>query len=168
MTTTNNNNNNINISTKPKKIRSSYILFCMDYRQQVINNNPDFTNRQILSKLGSMWRDIKSTEEQQKYIEKSNLEKSRYLTEKKDYESKTEAKEAKETKETLKRPRSSYILFCMDYRQQVINENPAIKNREILSKLGSMWRDIKSTQEQQKYIEKSNNEKSKYLTEKKV
>lgn len=42
----------------------------------------------------------------------------------------------------VKRPLSAYMLFSQDARASVISENPGIAAKEVMSKLGEMWRGL--------------------------
>ena len=46
---------------KPKRGRSSYILFCDEYRPIVKEKFPELTNKQLTSKLAELWKEFKET-----------------------------------------------------------------------------------------------------------
>ena len=48
-----------------------------------------------------------------------------------------------------KKPLSGYMLYCKQMRQQVTDENPELKSKEIVSKIASMWRELSDEEKAQ-------------------
>jgi len=44
-----------------------------------------------------------------------------------------------------KRPRSAYLLFSQDFREQMIKENPNVPNKIIITKLANIWEEKKKS-----------------------
>lgn len=146
----------------PKKWKTSYIFFCSEQRELLRNQNQKYKTTEITSKLADMWKKL-SPSERVKYEELSNKDKERYNEEKTTYSSPEEFK--KKEKPLIKRPTTSYMYFCMDERVNIKNENPTMSAKEITSQLGKRWRIL--TEEQKKpYIERQNNDKLRYSTQK--
>ncbi|CAF2383184.1 unnamed protein product [Rotaria sp. Silwood2] len=61
----------------PKRYRSAYILFSIEKRHQIKNENPGLSSKEILSELGALW---KSTDSQTKehFKKLSDAEKVEY------------------------------------------------------------------------------------------
>jgi hypothetical protein len=64
-----------------------------------------------------------------------------------------------------KRPRSGYILFTMDKRDDVKASNPGIANKEIMKKLAEEWRAL-SDKEKKVYNDRAAKEKETYNAQK--
>ena len=50
--------NNITVKdpNKPKRRKSGYLYFCAEYREKMKAENPDLTVKEIVSKLGILWK----------------------------------------------------------------------------------------------------------------
>jgi hypothetical protein len=64
-----------------------------------------------------------------------------------------------------KRPRSGYILFTMDKREDVKASNPGIANKEIMKKLAEEWKAL-SDKEKKVYNDRASKEKENYKAQK--
>jgi hypothetical protein len=60
---------------------------------------------------------------------------------------------------------NAYMFFCKDMRSTVVQENPNMKPKEILSELGSRWNQIKETREAKKYQKLAEADKIRYNEE---
>ncbi|XP_022092781.1 transcription factor A, mitochondrial-like [Acanthaster planci] len=63
-----------------------------------------------------------------------------------------------------KRPRGTFMLFSMEKRQQVINENPHLSFPEIAKVIGKMWREL-SDDEKEPYRSQARENSETYLEE---
>jgi hypothetical protein len=141
-------------SNAPKRVRSAYLFFCKENRQEVASTC--LKNTDILKKLGEMWKEL-SDKKKKKYVKMSDEDKERYEEEMKLYvpPEGEEKKKSKSKKTGVKRAPSSYMLFCKDNREKIKEENPDIKFGDITKTLGQMWRDL-SDKKKQKYVERAN------------
>ncbi|CAF0957020.1 unnamed protein product [Rotaria sordida] len=75
----------------PKRYRSAYILFSIDKRYQIKNENPELSPKEILSELGALWKsaDLQTKEYFQKL---SDNEKAEYGQKLNDYQNEKTAK----------------------------------------------------------------------------
>ena len=82
---------------KPKKAKSSYIYFCEEYRDKIKLSNPKLSNRELLTKMGSEWAELKEhrKDEFKKYENMAKIDKERYDVDK---ASKLETKGVKNVK----------------------------------------------------------------------
>jgi hypothetical protein len=95
--------------TGPKRPPSAYILFCKDAREQVKQDNPEISAKEILSELGKMWKSLEDSEKlpyqekSKKLMEEFKSNKSEQTEEEEapvsDKKSKTAAKKSKKTEE---------------------------------------------------------------------
>jgi len=153
----------------PKRGKSSYIFFCLDKRQEVIDDNPDMSAKNIIKELGRVWREDTSDEEKKKYQEQSAADKARYEEEMADYTPSpdlgfvTEKKKSK--RNGPKRARTAYIFFCTEQRPVIKQDNPDMNTKEVTSQLGVQWKELSDT-EKKPYIKLAEKDKDRYEKEK--
>ena len=70
--------------------------------------------------------------------------------------------------QTLKKPKTAYIHFCNVKRQEVKDDNDKLSPKEILSKLGELWQELKNDggNEYKKYVNMAEEDKARYQREK--
>ena len=141
----------------PKKAKSAYIFFCQENRAEVKEKNDELNPKEITSELGRLWNLIKGTNKAQKYIDMAEEDKERYKNESNNEETKEEPKEKKKPKKQLpkkkedkedkeeKKPKkmTAYNLFCKEKFDDVQEDFPTLKKKDIRAKLSEMWKDIK-------------------------
>lgn len=138
----------------PKKAKSAYIFFCKEKRAEVKEKNDELNPKEITSELGRLWNLIKGTNKAQKYIDMAEEDKERYKNESNNEETKEEPKEKKKPKKQLpkkkedkeeKKPKkmTAYNLFCKEKFDDVQQDFPTLKKKDIRAKLSEMWKDIK-------------------------
>lgn len=155
----------------PKRGKSSYIFFCVDKRQEIIDANPDMSAKDLIKELGRVWREDISDEEKKKYQEQSTADKTRYEEEMVDYTPPadlgfvSEKKTKKSKRVGPKRGRTAYIFFCTEQRPLLKEENPDMNTKEVTSQLGVMWKAL-SDKEKKPYVKLAEKDKSRYENEK--
>ena len=142
----------------PKKPKSAYIFFCQEKRAEVKLANPDMKPTEITSELGRLWNKIKDTKKAQPYIELATEDKTRYegesksdqsgeektTTKKKAKKTLPKKKEVKEDQESKKKKSmSGYNLFCTEKAEEVQEQFPTLKKKDIRTKLSKMWKELK-------------------------
>jgi hypothetical protein len=60
-----------------------------------------------------------------------------------------------------KRPRSAYILYCTDMREEVKRQHPEAKPAELMQLMGQMWNNLAGPKKQE-YNEKAKEDKQRY------
>jgi len=149
----------------PKRGKSSYILFCIDKRQTIIDANPEILAKEIIKELGNMWRNLRE-KEKQIYIEQSIQDKKRYEKEMESYLPPENLKvSVKKTKNGPKRGRSGYIFFCTERRPIIKEEESDLDTKEITSRLGAIWKSL-SGEEKSPYEKLAEEDKKRYKKEK--
>lgn len=142
----------------PSKPLNAYMWFCKDKRDELKGK---FNNTEILRELGRLWKNL-SEKKKKPYVEKAEQDKERYQDEMKDYvpaegeeknEKKGKGKKSVKSDGT-KRPMSAYLLFCKDKRAVLKENEPELKQPEIMKKLGEMWKSA-SQKEKKKYTDQS-------------
>ena len=141
----------------PSKPLNAYMWFCKDKRDDLKGK---FNNTEILSELGRLWKNL-SEKKKKPYNDKAEQDKERYEEEMKNYvpadgeEIPKKGKGKKSVKnDGPKRPMSAYLLFCKDKRAILKEEEPEMKQPEIMKKLGEMWKSV-SEKEKKKYTDQS-------------
>ncbi len=159
----------------PKNAKSAYMFFCIDKRAEVKEQNPELGAKEITTKLGAMWKNIKDNEEEvDKYNKLAAADKDRYKEEMANYvpneevdtEKPEKKKRAKKAKDAPKNAKSAYMFFCQEMRSSVKEENPELSPKEITTKLGAMWKEIKDNEEEvEKYNQLASADKDRYKEE---
>ena len=160
----------------PKNARSAYMFFCQEMRSVVKEENAELNSKEITVKLGERWKSIKETEDAKKYVDMAATDKDRYKEEMANYvpssESESESENKKDKKKRTKKPkdapknaRSAYIFFCQEMRSVIKEENSELTPKEITSKLGEMWKEIKDTDGAKKYNDLAIADKDRYKEE---
>jgi len=137
----------------PKRPKSSYIIFCGAKRDEIKKKNPDIKAKDILSKLGEMWKAL-NDKQKKKYVDEANKDKERYEGEMNEYVPSEGFEKKDKKKSKAKRAPSGYIIFCGDKREEVKTENPEMKATEITKELGRQWREL-SQEEKDEYNQRS-------------
>ena len=149
----------------PKRGKSSYIFFCVDKRQTVIDANPEMAAKEIIQELGNMWRNL-NEKEKQRYVDQSVQDKKRYEREMETYVPPENLKvSVKKTKEGPKRGRTGYIFFCTEHRPLIKQEDSDLNTKEITSRLGAKWKSL-SEEEKSPYVKLAEEDKKRYEEEK--
>ena len=170
----------------PKRGKSSYLFFCIDNREQVKNKlGEDAKATDITRELGVLWNKLKNSNKAsdkkkiEKYVNAAKEDKSRYEEEKKLYVPPSEDEipkyrgKKKKYKSNKKRPKSAYLLFCSDMREQVKSENPTYKPTEVTSRLGILWNKLKNSdkasdkKKMETYVNAAKEERNQYEEEQK-
>jgi HMG (high mobility group) box len=121
-----------NLMPGPKRNKSAYMFFCQDMRPKIVTDNPECKPHQIMSLLGSKWREL-TTKQKSKYYEQAAEDKERYL----------DMKELEKRRNKTPSKLSSYFLFCEDERPLVKKEFPNMKTKEVTAECGERWNELK-------------------------
>jgi high mobility group protein B2 len=155
-------------SKAPKKPKSAYILFCMDMRESVKEQNPNMKATEITSKLGDMWNKL-SDDKKEKYAHQASADKERYSTAMETYtppsNDETPAKKSKKERTGPKRALTAYMYFCQVMRDSVKNDNPEMKGVDVARELGRLWKEL-DDHEKVPYEKMANSDKERYEREK--
>jgi hypothetical protein len=63
-----------------------------------------------------------------------------------------------------KRPKTSYIYFSLDKREEINKSNPELSTKDIMKKIGNLWKSL-SDKEKEPYIKLSEQDKKRYTEE---
>ena len=145
----------------PKKWRTSYIFFCSEHREKLKTDEPALSTTQIVSKLATIWRNLKD-EDKQKYEKMAIEDKKRYEKEMEQY---NPEKSQIDKPVIPKRPLTSYLFFCNETRDIIKKENPLLLGKQITTELGKRWKQL-SDEEKNPYVEKQKLDRERYDNEK--
>ena len=152
--------------SRPKKVKSDYICFCIAKRPEIKEKQPELTNKAITTELGRQWQLVKTNpSELQIFKEMVNKDKERFQIEMSNQP--TTEKKTKKTKNVdgVQKNLSGYIIFCKDMRATVKTENPDINNKQIMTEMGARWKNA-DPETKKKYEQLASEDKERYLREK--
>ena len=137
----------------PKRGRSAFNFFSLEERPHIKEANPEWNYSQIVSELSARWKALKDSKN---IKDKENFER---LKAQADEDKERVAvllglpspKEKVKENEAAKKPKNAWIYFCTANRETFKKRNPDLCPREITSKLGEMWKEIKGTEEAEIY-----------------
>ncbi len=133
--------------TKPliKKPLSSYILFSTSIRDTIKQENPTFTQQEIMKEMANKWKDL----DEEKKLEYKNIfaeRKKQYVLDLENLQ-KTEptlttpSRKSSRTKGSGTAP-SEYVLFCREKRKeynQSNQSNPTISGKNMIKLINEEW-----------------------------
>lgn len=167
----------------PKKARSAFVYFGMEYRPKIRQENPDMKFAEISKAVGAKWKG--ATEEEKKpYFDKQAEDKLRYQEEMRnkppssssdssdsDSDSDAEAKrkkrkkkKKKKKKSSVKRPRTSFMFYFKAIRPSIVEGNPDLGLAEVSKAVSVRWKAI-SEEEKKEYVEMNKQDKERYARE---
>lgn len=158
----------------PKRAWPAFFFFQKENREKLKKDNPELSQKDLVSKLGEMWRGL-SEDLKKPYLDQEREDKARYNKEKELFKNAPAAKgksknmgKGKGKSETKgpKRAWPPFFFYQQDRRENLKKENPDLNHKEIVSKLGEEWRSL--TDEKKKpFIEKGAADQKRYEKEKK-
>jgi high mobility group protein B2 len=125
---------------------------------------------ELVSEYVKLFLESNSVEEVvvEKWDEEENqkkLEKIIKGQQKKDEKKKVKKQEKKNKhKDEPKKPKSAYICFCTEKRQEVKDTNDGISNTDIMAELGKLWKGLNDS-DKSKWEKIANEDKQRYETE---
>jgi hypothetical protein len=161
----------------PKAAKSAYAFFSQDKRQEVKDKNLGIEPKDMFTFFSQEWKalkektDKKSLAKVKAYEEMATKDKVRYAEEMEDYEP-TEGYEKKEKKVKVQKPRSSYLIYSAEKREETKTllkengENPS--STLIMKEIAKKWKELKekaasknkkAIEELEKYMEMAKEEK---------
>lgn len=175
-TTTTKTSTKLKDPNKPKRGKTTYMLFCADERPGVKAELVDAKPTEVTAELGRRWTTFKESTKPsdkrryQKYVDAAAADKQRYDDEMADYVAPSDTeleliaankpkrgrKSTKTTDEDAKpkRGKSSYLYFCAANREAVKAENPEMAIKDVTAELGRLWRELKVDDEREDEYEK--------------
>lgn len=110
---------------------SSYVLFSMEHRKQVMLKNPELTLGDVSKACGAAWRALDANDKDV-WIKQAAVLKAARTAE--------VAELLKDQPTKKKRTPSSYLLFAMEHRKVVLEESPTLGIGDVSKKCGEIWK----------------------------
>lgn len=136
----------------PKKAMNPYMVFVQEQRQTVQQEHPEMSVREVVSHVAAMWRELPQ-EQKQPYMDKAAIDKARFDEER-----------AKWMDGPPKKPMNSYLIFAQEQRQNVVNANPQMSVRDVVSHTATLWRQLNDEQKAP-YVARANEDKARFEEE---
>lgn len=76
----------------------------------------------------------------------------------------SKSRKSKKDPNAPKKPKSSYILFCSEKRNEIKKDNPELSATQITSRLGALWKEC-SEEDKKRYESLANEDKERYKTD---
>jgi hypothetical protein len=152
------NTGEVGFAKKFKKFRSAYILFSLDYRQELKLRYPSYGNPELTKMIAKEWKNLDIMRKQEYYL-KEKAEKDNFERKKK--EDHIVYKYNKNDK--MKKPirfRTPYMFYIMDHKL-FLNNKDKYKNIELIKRLSEKWKTM-NEEEKAPYVEKSILDKKRY------
>jgi hypothetical protein len=146
-----------NEQTVMKKPMSAYLLYCKDVRPSL----PDCKPKEKLSKLGELWRQLKSDggSEYQKYVNLAEKEKIAYdkykqenpglvVKKKKEKDTPQDGKKKKKESTDEEKPKKTngYLNYLKAKRPDFKANNPKFTSQQITKELASQWKQLSDSE----------------------
>jgi len=163
---------------KLKRPASSYMLYCKARRPELKKEQPTLSFGEFGKALGADWRKLGDDDKKPFEKEAAKL-KQTYLKEKAKLDGKGGGKgkggakgkggkadkAPKKPSQKLKRPASSYMLFCKKHRPEVKKKKPTLTFGELGKEMGADWRKL-GEDDKKPFAKEAAKLKKKYLKEK--
>lgn len=124
-----NKRNKKNKKNKKPRTASNYVLFSMEHRKTVVEQDNSLTLAEVSKQCGAAWR-VLEISEKQKWTEKAH-ELKRIRAE--------QEPTVEDSPPKKKRQPSNYLLFSVDYRKKVAIEKPGLSLGELSKICGCKW-----------------------------
>ena len=152
---------------KPKKPKSSYILFTVAMRPRVVAENPNMIATEVMSRLGELWNSA-APDVKEQYAQDYARAKEQYAREMTAYvpdpnypepvkvkktkkERRAEGgpvkKKQKKDKNAPKRPTSNYLLFQAEQRVEIKKQGLQLGATQIITEIAKRWKALTETQQ---------------------
>lgn len=118
---------------------SSYVLFSMEERKKIVALNNKYSLGEISKLCGAAWKAL-SQEEKTPWQTQADSLKQKRLDEL--------AEEEKINPKKPKRPPSSYLLFAMEERKKVLQNNPKLGIADVSKMCGAAWKTLTEEERQ--------------------
>lgn len=125
---------------------SSYVLFSLEKRRDIMLENPGFILGDVSKACGAAWKSL-NEEEKEPWKEKATQLK---VERRKELDAILESQPKKK-----KRTPSSYLLFAVEHRKVIVEEDSTLKIAQVSKKCGELWQKL-SDEEKAVWKEKAN------------
>jgi hypothetical protein len=154
--------------------RTSWILFAQDKRDEIkklLEKDGAVSFGDVCRHLAQEWKSLPA-EEKTPYVEKYQQDRERYKQDlsqltKDDLAMLRKHRRARKLKHRSMptSPRSAYMIFTMDMRPTVVEQNPQISFQDVGRELGRLWH-VMSVESKQVYQQRALDDKARHVREK--
>lgn len=125
---------------KPKRGKSGYLFFCQEYRSLLKKEYPDMSIKDIVSKLGIIWKELKETnpDEIERFEAMSRYDRDRYKTEILEYNIKLKNNKKTSQKKT-KSKNKGYDKFIKTKSKKTKKTHPELDTVGVIHYLTQKW-----------------------------
>ncbi|KAJ6246457.1 high mobility group protein dsp1 [Anaeramoeba flamelloides] len=160
---------------KPKKNRSSWMLYCMEMRPKVQKKNADLNFREVSKKVNEDWKEL-SEKAKKKWTKEATEDKKRYEKELKKWQDEQTSESSEEEltrtryngrKKPIPRPvgvRNCFQLYMKDKKKELKKADPKISFEKMNKKVSKGWKNI-SEKNKKKYVKMAQDDKKRYKKE---
>ena len=143
---------------KPKRGKSSFLYFCDEYKSIVKKDLPDYSNKQIISYLGVLWKQYKEDKPEliKKYEKIAEVERNRYKKEMLIYKEENIVEDEKNSKKTKD---------ILDDITSLDNTDMGIKDKKVDKKEKKERKEEKEEKKQKETKEEKKQKKEKEMKE---
>lgn len=110
---------------------SSYVLFSMEHRKNIVEKNPDLSLGEVSKQCGNAWKTL-SEDAKKPWVDKANELKQKRMLEIEEI--------MKNEPPKKKRTPSSYLLFAMEHRKVVLKQKADMSIGEVSKMCGAAWK----------------------------
>jgi hypothetical protein len=154
------------VASRPKKVKSDYICFCITKRPEIKEKHPELSNKEITTELGRLWQLVKNNpDELQLFKEMVNLDKERFQQEMSQQQPTDKKTKKVKSADGVQKNLSAYIIFCKDVREPVKADHPELNNKQIMSEMANRWKNV-DADVKKKYEQLASEDKERYLRQK--
>ena len=137
--------------TKPKRGKSGFLFFCDETRPIIKASNPNITVKEIVSRLGSMWQQLKVDGNVSLYEDKSIEDRERYRSEMVEYRKKLKeiiphktpaVSSVKEIKTPSEKKQTALDNYIKSKKQKIKEKYPDVDDEELIQVLKNKWKKL--------------------------
>uniref|UniRef100_A0A6C0E2K6 HMG box domain-containing protein n=1 Tax=viral metagenome TaxID=1070528 RepID=A0A6C0E2K6_9ZZZZ len=158
------NNVKIKDPAKPKRGKSAFLFFCEENRKKIKKKYPEYSVKEIVSKLGTDWKVLKdsNSEEINRYEQMSIKDRNRYKNEMKTYipilNRKIDVKKStkKPSKRRSKRTQEEIMFdnFLKNKKTRAKKSHPELDSKDIVQYIKSKWEKLPDEKKKKYNIKK--------------
>jgi len=145
---------NLTKKTGKKRGSTAYNMFCAEKRPRIKKNNEGKSGKEITRILADMWKEV-SDERKKKYKKLADEKRANELKQKKQASDNGSDGDDEDEKKRAKKVVTGYNLFVKETKESFKEENPKMKDKDLLSLMARKWSGLPETKKKS-YNDKAN------------
>jgi hypothetical protein len=125
---------------KPKRGKSGFLFFCDENRPIIKQNNKDITVKEVVSQLGTLWRQLKEDGKTEKYDLLSCKDRERYKDEMILYKKRKNPTTTPKSRKTPVKKQTAIDLYIKSKKAKVKTKHPELTDGLIEKSLKDRWK----------------------------